>query len=752
MRQIDDHEDTPRELFVVRTPEGRAVPGIQPVFELFPELEEWPTRDLYVRHPTKSDHWRCIGRNDDVIVLSNGEKLNPVDTESRVVNSHSKITAALVIGHGRFAPGLLLEVRDVDVKDPLQRASLVDEIWPSVQVANKEAAGHGQVSKALIMLTSSSKPFLRTPKLSVRRKPTIDLYAQEIEKMYDDFEENSGGIEAQSNETIELDLTSPAGIQNFVRESVASVTGWDDIPGEDEDLFMLGMDSLQALRIARAMKAGLSSCGNSIEFGPRQVYNNPTINALSAELEKVVTGPTGVAATRNIPSDREDMIESLITKYSIFDTEAPLKEDASTTQDNATNGNRPFHIILTGTTGSLGSNILFSLLKNPNVHHVYCLNRSKTAREQYLEFLSSSLLPAHAGVTDSLDQRVSFFCTSSLGLPRLGLDEGDHYEKLLHANITHVIHNAWPVNFNLSLTSFTSHVAGIQALVDFCLESDRISRLISAAGHMAALIFVSSLSSVTNLSSRTRVSESIVTDPSAPAHTGYGESKYVAERILDEANNRIPHLRTTILRVGQIAGPITNDAIWPAREWLPSLIISSKTLDALPSDLGKMNEIDWIPVDILAESICELVSSINEHDFATTVYHIFNHQVVPWQTLLPVVQKQTGISRTLSLNKWIDFVQQQSDVDEERTDTSESTRSNPAKKILQFYQSLDVGISSSTSSTRSNGDSQTLAANFNGVQSTQRYELDRLRSVSASFRSLKPVSSEWMTKWIKGWL
>jgi thioester reductase-like protein/aryl carrier-like protein len=761
MRQIDDHKDTPRELFVVRTPEGRAVPGIQPVFELFPELEEWPTRDLYVQHPTKPDHWRCIGRNDDVIVLSNGEKLNPVDTESRVVNSHSKVTAALVIGHGRFAPGLLLEVRHVDVNDPLQRASLIDEIWPSVQIANKEVAGHGRLSKALITFTSPSKPFLRTPKLSVRRKPTIDLYAQEIQEMYDRFGQSSGGMEAQSNGTMKLDLISMAGIQNFVRESVASVTEWDHIPGEDEDLFMLGMDSLQALRIAQAMRAGLSRHGNSVEFHPRQVYKNPTINALSVELERVATKPTGVVLKEDIPPKREEMIESLISKYSIFDTGTQLKEEASTTQYDATNNNRPLHIILTGTTGSLGSNILFSLLKNPDIHHVYCLNRSKTAREQYLEFLSNSLLAPHGGVTDSFDQRASFFHTSSLGLPRLGLDENGHYEQLLQANVTHIIHNAWPVNFNLSLSSFTSHLAGIRGLVDFCLESGRTLRLTSAARYMPTLIFVSSLSSVTTLSSWTQVPETVISDPYAPAHTGYGESKYVAERILDEANQQIPNLRTTILRVGQIAGPVTHDATWPAREWLPSLIVSSKTIDALPSDLGKMNNVDWVPVDLLADSVSELLSSINEHNPAlprqgnSTVYHIFNHQVVPWQTLLPVVQKQTGISRTLSLNKWIELVEQQPNVEEGQTDTSESTKANPAKKIIQFYQSLDlqsVDISSSANASPDNGDPQTFATSLNGVQSTQRYELDRLRSVSATFRSLQPVSSGWMAKWIRGWL
>ena len=96
---------------------------------------------------------------------------------------------------------------------------------------------------------------------------------------------------------------------------------------------------------------------------------------------------------------------------------------------------------------------------------------------------------------------------------------------------------------------------------------------------MPALTFVSSLSSVTSLASSTQVPESVVVDASAAAHTGYGESKYVAERILNEASKHIPGLSTTILRIGQIAGPVEHNSIWPAREWLPSLIVSSKSID-----------------------------------------------------------------------------------------------------------------------------------------------------------------------------
>jgi len=764
MRPLDDRNDMPRELFIVRTPEGQRVPGMQPVFELFPHLEEWPTKDLYERHPTRPDHWRCIGRNDDVLVLSNGEKLNPVDTESRVVNSHSKISGALVIGQGQFAPGLLVEVRDLDVSQASQRASLIEEIWPSIQAANKEAAGHAQLSKGLILFTSPSKPFLRTPKLSVRRKPTIDLYTREIEQMYETYGRDTGQEDSQVQGAIMLDLHSEDGIQRFVRESIASVTGWEDLPTDDEDLFMLGMDSLQAVRIARAIKFGISRSGSSFDFAPRQVYQNPTILALSREIGLLLQSTS--VAPGNAQRKREEVIAKQIKQYSNFDDERPFSSEPSTVhEDEISNHTRKDNIILTGTTGSLGSYMLLSLLKNSgsSVRHIYCLNRSKTARDQFMAFLKDL-----GDDTFAVDSQVSFFQTPSLGLPKLGLDES-HYELLLQANITHILHNAWPVNFNLSLSSFASHLSGVRRLVEFCYQCSTFSSFLKLI-QMPALTFVSSLSSVTNLSGSSRVPESIVFDSSAPASSGYGESKYVAEHVLYEASKQIPGLSTTILRIGQIAGPIEHNSIWPTREWLPSLIVSSKSIDALPSDLGRMTDVDWIPVDVLADCISEIIlggtknegeqqsSREDSNNGRCKVYHVVNPNIVSWGSLLPVVQDRTRIFRTKPLHEWIELVQGGPDVDQAPTVSAKAGAINPAKKILQFYQGLqqprnaDHGYAYPPNAMENKSIDKSHALDDDALLAVRLYQLENMAGVSTTFRSLKPVNGAWLAKWIDGWL
>lgn len=68
----------------------------QAFFQTFPDEEDYAIKDLYSKHPTKEGRWLYKGRADDIIVLSNGEKLNPLDMES-AINNHPAIKASLIV-------------------------------------------------------------------------------------------------------------------------------------------------------------------------------------------------------------------------------------------------------------------------------------------------------------------------------------------------------------------------------------------------------------------------------------------------------------------------------------------------------------------------------------------------------------------------------------------------------------------------------------------------------------------------------
>lgn len=62
--------------------------------------------------------------------------------------------------------------------------------------------------------------------------------------------------------------------------------------------------------------------------------------------------------------------------------------------------------------------------------------------------------------------------------------------------------------------------------------------------------------------------------------TGYSESKWVAERILDAAAERTA-LQPAVVRFGQVCGD--GNGTWNETEWFPSLVKSALTLGCLPS-------------------------------------------------------------------------------------------------------------------------------------------------------------------------
>lgn len=70
-------------------------------------------------------------------------------------------------------------------------------------------------------------------------------------------------------------------------------------------------------------------------------------------------------------------------------------------------------------------------------------------------------------------------------------------------------------------------------------------------------------------------------DPCTSVGTGYSESKWVAERIVESSRAWSNPL---VVRIGQLAGGL--DGNWDVREWLPSLVRTSVELGKLPELKG----------------------------------------------------------------------------------------------------------------------------------------------------------------------
>ena len=87
------------------------------------------------------------------------------------------------------------------------------------------------------------------------------------------------------------------------------------------------------------------------------------------------------------------------------------------------------------------------------------------------------------------------------------------------------------------------------------------------------------------------VKEEPIHDATVPIGIGYTESKWLGERILEEARNKAG-LRGTIVRPGQLCG--SPNGSWNEREWFPTLIQSAEYLRCLPDVDNVSGSVDLI--------------------------------------------------------------------------------------------------------------------------------------------------------------
>ncbi|KAI1123749.1 hypothetical protein F5Y10DRAFT_45890 [Nemania abortiva] len=656
----------------------------QGIFGTFPDLAEYPMKDIYEKHPdpTKENYYLYRGRADDIIVFSTGEKINPNEMED-MINRNPVVNAALVAGQGRFQSSLLIEaVNPPENAEDEQR--LIDLIWPSVEAANKECPSHGRIHRNMIIFTSAEKPMLRAAKGTVQRRMTLELYAAELDSLYDKADAPTGQPAVGSD-------SSYGSIEAAIKAIVASSTEIN-VRGvsPDNDLFELGLDSLQVTAIVRKLNELIASHGKSETVAPKAVYANPTLATLTDAISVIINGKG---------ASSESSLEKLEQLYQLHSANMPISARAAAPKSSSV----PSVVLMTGSTGSMGSYILDALQSDDGVSHIYCLCRGPDSLRRQESLQAAKGLAPLSGKVHCLDADLS---KSYFGLPV------DTYKELL-SQTTHVIHNAWQVDFNRSIHSFATHVGFVRRLVDFA----------SHARFGAALFFVSSISAVSGV--RGRVAEQVFADWATPNASGYGQSKFLAERLLDVAA-REAGIATAICRVGQVAGPTAAAGEWPRKEWLPSLIASSKYLGKVPGSLGpQLDIIDWVPVDVLGKTIAELaIHAPRPHDpsAGATVYHTVNPHHAAWAELVPTV------TRHLSREKTVEVVPLETWLEALRASESkvEDIAANPAIKLLDFYESLTEAGGTMLNTERTLGASPTLSA-------------------------VGPVQEQWMDNWMRQW-
>ncbi|KAF8121589.1 acetyl-CoA synthetase-like protein [Boletus edulis] len=690
----------------------------QMAIENLPDVKGYATSDIFVKHPTK-DMWKIVGRVDDVIILASGEKTVPAPMES-VIGSSPLVQGVVMFGRERNQVGVLIEPRPkhaIDANDERAVAEFRNQIWPAIEDANKPSPAFSRIFKGMILITSENKPMLRAAKGTVQRKATLKAYETEINTLYEVSAKAPSGFPGPSAWTSEV-------LEGWFLNHARAITP-GGIINPDADLFAQGFDSLSATYLRNQMLSAMRESPDpeitkaAARVPLNVIFENPTIRLLSARILALVTD-CGVGQDVDFVEQHKQIIQAMIEKYSVG-LDGPV--------DGILPSNQliePAVVLLTGSTGGLGSFLLSELLKCPVVQRVYAFNRPSSI--QSIEERQKAAFKDKSLQIDLLDSNKLVYVEAAASQQKCGLSP-TQYEEVIRNSVTLLIHNAWRLDFNMAISSFDDSIRASRNLVDLCLDSPQRQNV--------RFLFASSVGSAQGWDYlKGPFPEEVQLDPCIAVGAGYGEGKYATERIIVRSG-----IHATSLRIGQIVGGLGGS--WATTDWFPILVKSSIALGVLPEAVGGVS---WLRREEVASAILETAFA---KESPPPVLNIVNPRSTPWAEIIAFVQraiikrKALGGENVLPIvpfGEWFALLERKAE------NASEGDLAKiPAIKLLEFFRSLvqrDQAI-------QSVGVASTEAAGSAGMTN---FSTAKMRAVSPTMANMRAIGETEADAWVTYWI
>ncbi|KZV90688.1 acetyl-CoA synthetase-like protein [Exidia glandulosa HHB12029] len=613
------------------------------------------THDILERHPTRPDLYRVVERDDNQVKLATGE-LVPVEQIETAVRQCPEVKQATAFGQGRHQVGILVEPCDDHYRSGEGLLAFIQVLRPYIVNANDTVPTYARVPTDLIVVIPPGTSIPISPKGIVPRQIAVKTFASQIDDAYNSIASLRSRFATPETWTAES-------VHSFVADVVSTVICKlvsNRVLDEDADLFDQGCNSLHCAHICDALAQAVTTQGRPRSSVPsNSVYLYPTVRSLAAF---VYSGEANVFTSRG-SAGALPLMARLVDEYTAgLPSRAP---DMDAVEALAESGQV---VLMTGSTGALGTFVLAELLLDPFVTTVYCVVRQANGlSQQVAAFIDRGLNP------DDLPLSKLRIIHGDVSQERFGFGKPE-WEQLTSA-CTAIVHCAWRLDFNLGVESFKTHIAGVRALIDIALASTR-----PVPPH---LVFMSSIDTVhawntAHTWKEQRFVPNSLLDVAHALGSGYGESKWVAERILEKAAET-SGLRVTSLRLSQLSGATTNGA-WNATDWVPLILRAGLEIGALP--VYQPGTTSWLPLDIAAKAS---VAVMRAPAAGFRVVNVGNPNPTSWETVLQELATATSqyLDRPIlpmKSTEWAARIKQLS----EDTTAYASREENPMLHIAEF--------------------------------------------------------------------
>lgn len=361
-------------------------------------------------------------------------------------------------------------------------------------------------------------------------------------------------------------------------------------------------------------------------------------------------------------------------------------------------------VIVTGATGSLGAQVVAVLASHSSVKMVVCINRHRPTPVEARQ--DDAFSSRGITLTPKARSKLRILATDS-SQPQLGLETSEYRWLTQHGS--HIVHSAWPLSGSRPMSAFASQFQTMRNLLDLARDI--------AVHRRVGFQLVSSLSVVGHAKEPLVREDRVHMDSVLPP--GYGEAKWVCERMLDETLHKHPALfRAMAVRPAQIAGSSTS-GVWNSVEQIPFIVKSAQSLGAWPNFRGTVR---WIPVDAVAAILVDLlyIGDKTAPD-PWPIYHIDDPVGRPWEEISSVLADALDIpaSQFMPFKEWLGKVARSSKPEIE----------NPAGRLVDF-----------------------LKQNFERLSCGELVlDTTRAQEHSAAMRALAPVSADVARGYIRAW-
>ncbi|KYQ89825.1 hypothetical protein DLAC_09801 [Tieghemostelium lacteum] len=661
-----------------------------PEFQYYPTDKPYPRGELVVKTDTMSsgyykndeltqqsfnDGWfktgdvvelvgarkiRIIDRKKNAFKLANGEFVTPEPLENLFLGSplinqifiYGNINKQFLVGILKPSDNLLDKVRsDPKYTEQLEmemcRIHLIKEIneiakqknLPNYEIPKIIAVDSTKWTQANGLITGSGK---------YSRSKLAEYYKTQIDEMYVQIEQ------------IQLELRKQdrtGAIQQYIR-SVLNIDPKLDIDLSQLSFTQIGGDSLGAVKLSNILKEQ-----ENIDISPSLILNQ---NVNLSNLSKVLENPkpnnnknNSKTETQSVPKKLDYEFEQLVNVD--WDKEFELDEDIVPLNDKEFRTKPMIEklqgnvILLTGCTGYLGLNILYSLVKLSGgfVGKVYCLVRNVESEEKGMEQLLQLLKKQKLEVEESIFRSCVVPLVGDLSKPLIGLTP-ERFSQLTN-QVDIILHNGAIVNMVLPYPNMkATNVQSTKDLLKLAVSSTPTRGAMKFIYVSTIGVFISKLTPVINeftVPSRDYIQFS----------SGYNQSKLVSDELVREAANR--GLPVMIFRPGTIychtESGIDNPLDFVG--FIVKSILQTKTYPKVHSDQG--GHFNLSPVNWVSDSIVNLMKTKDYwymENQNPQIFHMVNENSLHIEKLCEYIQSVVPLKQ-MSLSEWktLQFSQEQ---------------------------------------------------------------------------------------------